>query len=61
MMPASGTIGCTLKEDQPLRIVQLITRTALYSVSKETREKCCHNALHERTNCLNQKFTFNKI
>ena len=30
------TVGCTLKEDQPLRIVLLIKRTALYSVSKET-------------------------
>ena len=27
------TLGCTLKEEQPLRIVK---RTALYSVSKET-------------------------
>ena len=30
------TIVRTLREDQPLTIVSLITRTALYSVSKET-------------------------
>ena len=28
--------GRTMREDQPLRIVELITRTALHSVSKET-------------------------
>ena len=32
----SDDIGCTLKEEQSLRIIQLITRTALYSVFKET-------------------------
>ena len=35
-LPLWISIGCTLKEEQPLRIVELITRTALYSVSKET-------------------------
>ena len=30
------TIIRTLREDQSMRIVQLITRTVLYSVSKET-------------------------
>ena len=29
-------IGCTLKEGHPLRVVKLVTRTTLYSVSKET-------------------------
>ena len=41
-------IAPTLREDQPLRIVELITRTELYSVSKETGEKCCYNELHEK-------------
>ena len=31
-----GAIVGTLREDQPLITVKLITRTALYSVSKET-------------------------
>ena len=30
------TIVRPLREDQPLKIVKLITRTALYSVSKQT-------------------------
>ena len=36
VIPAQNSIVGTPREDQPLRIVQLIARTALYSVSKET-------------------------
>ena len=50
-----------IRENQPLRIVKLITLTALYSVSKEHEKNVAIMRCTNSTNCLQSEIYFNKI
>ena len=57
----ASSIGCTLKEDQSLRTVELKLRTALYSVSEVNMRKMLPQYLARQTkstNCLQSEIYF---